>query len=107
VKSFGHEERERLGKNADLDSFEAGNTIAKTHILIVCINNFQKLMFHLNASKNNSMQYFPEEILKETLNKCYADVIGQISSHIDFLFDLMVSTLFEIINSKLIVKLFK
>lgn len=97
----------KLGKEADLDSYEASNAFKKTQILIVCINNFQKLMFHLNSSKKNSMQYFPEEILKESLNKYYTDVIAQINSHIDFLLDLMVSVLFEVINSKLIIKLFK
>ena len=64
-------------------------------------------MFHLNNTKKNSLKYFPEENLKESINKYFSNTINLLSSNIDYLLDKLVFITFIEIKRVLVVQLFK
>jgi len=76
-------------------------------LFIICINNYQKLMLHLNSIKKNAIKFFPEESLKESVNKSFASCISAINSSIDYLLDKLVLVTYTEIRRLLVVKLFK
>ena len=82
---------------------------SETEILffIICINNYQKLMMHLNSIKKNVLQFFSDENLKEAVGKCFTMAINNINGNIDMLLDKQVTITYTEIRKVLISKLFK
>ena len=80
---------------------------SKIILFIICINNNQKLMFHLNVTKKRAIELFEDEISKENINKKFADIINFLSSNVNDIIFNLIKICFKEIKIQLIPLLFK